>query len=83
MPEGRIDPRGRAPMLNRALMAAVVVAVAAFLLYLASLARAALSPDEPYAASIGLTLDQCVAVQDGLPDAAARAYCRRPVPKRL
>ncbi|MBL7405642.1 hypothetical protein INQ30_25215, partial [Escherichia coli] len=55
----------------------------AFLLYLAALARAALSPDEPYAASIGLTLDQCVAAQDSLSDEEARLYCRRPVPKRL
>jgi hypothetical protein len=70
-------------MLNRVVMAALLVAVVAFLFYLASLARAALSPNEPYAASIGLTLDQCVAAQDGLSAEDARAYCRRPVPKRL
>ncbi|APT30895.1 MULTISPECIES: hypothetical protein [Methylobacterium] len=70
-------------LLNRAVVAALIVAVAAFLLYLAALARAALSPNEPYAASIGLTLDQCVAAQDGLSAEAARLYCRRPVPKRL
>jgi hypothetical protein len=70
-------------MLSRAMLAAVVLAVGAFLLYLASLAREALSPNEPYAASIGLTLDQCVAAQDGLAAEEARAYCRRPVPKRL
>ncbi len=70
-------------MLNRAVVAAVVLAAAAFLIYLADLAREALSPNEPYAASIGLTLDQCVAAQDGLSTAEARSYCRRPVPKRL
>ncbi|MCJ2143432.1 hypothetical protein [Methylobacterium sp. E-066] len=70
-------------MLNRALVAALLLAAAAFLLYLASLAREALSPNQPYAASIGLTLDQCVAAQDGLAETEARAYCRRPVPKRL
>ncbi|WCS27294.1 hypothetical protein LOK46_10885 [Methylobacterium sp. NMS14P] len=70
-------------LLNRAVVAALIAAVAAFLLYLAALARAALSPNEPYAASIGLTLDQCVAAQDSLSDAEARLYCRRPVPKRL
>ncbi|MBE7200932.1 hypothetical protein ACLBX9_25395 [Methylobacterium sp. A49B] len=70
-------------MLSRALLAAVVFAVGAFLLYLASLAREALSPNEPYASSIGLTLDQCVAAQDGLAAEEARTYCRRPVPKRL
>ncbi|MGU3546794.1 hypothetical protein [Methylobacterium sp. A52T] len=70
-------------LLNRVLVAALIVAVAAFLLYLAALARAALSPYEPYAASIGLTLDQCVAAQDSLSAEAARLYCRRPVPKRL
>ncbi|MEE7503951.1 hypothetical protein [Methylobacterium mesophilicum] len=70
-------------LLNRALVAAVIVAGAAFLLYLAALARAALSPNEPYAASIGLTLDQCAAAQDGLSAEAARLYCRRPVPKRM
>jgi len=70
-------------MLNRALVAALLVAAAAFLFYLASLARAALSPNEPYAASIGLTLDQCVTAQDGLVETEARAYCRRLVPKRL
>ena len=41
-------------MLNRAVVAALVFAAAAFLLYLANLAREALSPNEPYAASIGL-----------------------------
>ncbi|MCJ2050053.1 hypothetical protein [Methylobacterium sp. J-070] len=70
-------------MLNRVVLAAVVLGVAAFLLYLAALARAAFSPNEPYAASIGLTLDQCVAVQNGLSPEDARAYCRQPVPKRL
>jgi hypothetical protein len=70
-------------LLNRAVVAAVIGAAAAFLLYLAALARAALSPNEPYAASIGLTLDQCVAAQDSLSDEEARLYCRRPVPKRL
>ncbi|KAA0124980.1 hypothetical protein CIW48_04390 [Methylobacterium sp. P1-11] len=70
-------------LLNRAVVAAVIGAVAAFLLYLAALARAALSPNEPYAASIGLTLDQCVAAQDSLSAEAASLYCRRPVPKRL
>ncbi|MCJ2134471.1 hypothetical protein MKK69_10470 [Methylobacterium sp. J-026] len=70
-------------MLNRAVLAAVVLAAAAFLIYLANLAREALSPNEPYAASIGLTLDQCIAAQDGLSTAEARGYCRRPVPKRL
>ncbi|MCB4802843.1 hypothetical protein QO001_002407 [Methylobacterium brachiatum] len=69
-------------MLNRVLVAATLIAVAAFLVYLASLARDALSPNETYAASIGLTLDQCAAAQDGLTEAEARAYCRRPVPKR-
>jgi hypothetical protein len=70
-------------MLNRAMVAALILAVAAFLLFLAGLAREALSPNEPYAASIGLTLDQCVAAQDGLSPTDARTYCRRPVPKRL
>jgi hypothetical protein len=70
-------------MLNRAVVAALVFAAAAFLLYLANLAREALSPNEPYAASIGLTLNQCAAAQNGLSSADARAYCRRPVPKRL
>ncbi|MCJ2121751.1 hypothetical protein [Methylobacterium sp. J-077] len=70
-------------MVNRAFVAALLLAAAAFLLYLASLAREALSPNQPYAASIGLTLDQCVAAQDGLAETEARAYCRRPVPKRL
>ena len=70
-------------LLNRAVVAAVIGAAAAFLLYLAALARAALSPNEPYAASIGLTLDQCVAAQDSLSAEAARLYCLRPVPKRL
>lgn len=70
-------------MLNRALVALVVLAVAAFLIYLADLAREALSPNETYAASIGLTLDQCVTAQEGLAPGEARAYCRRPVPKRL
>ena len=70
-------------LLKRAVVAALIAAAAAFLLYLAALARAALSPDEPYAASIGLTLDQCVAAQDSLSAEAARLYCRRPVPKRL
>ena len=46
-------------MLNRVLVAATLIAVAAFLVYLASLARDALSPNQTYAASIGLTLDQC------------------------
>ncbi len=69
-------------MLNRALVAATRLVVAAFLVYLAGLAREALSPNQTYAASIGLTLDQCVTAQDGLSDAEARAYCRRPVPKR-
>jgi hypothetical protein len=72
-----------AVMLNRALLVAALLAVAAFLIYLANLARDALSPNETYAASIGLTLDQCVSVQDGLAPEEARAYCRRPVPKRL
>ncbi len=70
-------------LLNRAVVAALILAAAAFLLYLAGLARGALSPNEPYAASIGLTLDQCVATQDGLSPEDARSYCRRPVPKRL
>jgi hypothetical protein len=70
-------------MLNRAVVGALILAVAAFLLYLAALAREALAPNEPYAASIGLTLDQCVAAQDGLSTEEARRYCRRPVPKRL
>jgi hypothetical protein len=70
-------------MLNRAVVAALVFAAAAFLLYLANLAREALSPNEPYAASIGLSPDQCAAAQNGLSPADARAYCRRPVPKRL
>ncbi|MGH1574073.1 hypothetical protein ACRAWG_29830 [Methylobacterium sp. P31] len=70
-------------MLNRAAIAVLVLAAAAFLLYLANLARDALSPNEPYAASIGLTLSQCVAAQDGLSPEDARSYCRRPVPKRL
>lgn len=70
-------------MLNRVALAALLLAVAVLLLYLASLAREALSPNESYAASIGLTLDQCVAVQEGLSTDDARAYCRRPVPKRL
>ena len=70
-------------MLNRALVVAALLAAAAFLIYLANLARDALSPNETYAASIGLTLDQCVSAQDGLGSHEARAYCRRPVPKRL
>jgi hypothetical protein len=70
-------------MLNRTAIAVLVLAAAAFLLYLANLARDALSPNEPYAASIGLTLGQCVAAQDGLSPEEARTYCRRPVPKRL
>ncbi len=70
-------------MLNRALVVVALLAVAAFLIYLAGLARDALSPNETYAASIGLTLDQCVSAQDGLAPDEARAYCRRPVPKRL
>ena len=70
-------------MLNRALVVAALLVVAAFLVYLANLARDALSPNETYAASIGLTLDQCVAVQNGLSPEDARAYCRQPVPKRL
>jgi hypothetical protein len=70
-------------MLNRAVIVLILAAVAAFLLYLADLVRGALSPDEPYAASIGLTLDACAAAQDGLSAEAARAYCARPVPKRL
>ncbi|MEE7446860.1 hypothetical protein MRF4_02955 [Methylobacterium radiotolerans] len=69
-------------LLNRAVVAALIVAVAAFLLYLAALARAALSPNEPYATSIGLTLDQCVDAQDSLSAEEARQYCRRSVPKR-
>jgi len=70
-------------MVNRIVVAAVLFAVAVFLIYLANLARAALSPNESYAASIGLTLDQCVAAQDGLAPEDARRYCRRAVPKRL
>jgi hypothetical protein len=70
-------------MLNRALLVAALLAAAAFLIYLANLARDALSPNESYAASIGLTHDQCVLVQDGLAPEEAHAYCRRPVPKRL
>ncbi|MCJ2072252.1 hypothetical protein MKK75_26240 [Methylobacterium sp. J-030] len=70
-------------MLNRVLLVATLLAVAAFLIYLASLARDALSPNETYASSIGLTLDQCVSAQDGLKPEEARGYCRRPVPKRL
>ena len=70
-------------MLNRAVLVAVVLVAGAFLLYLAGLAREALSPNEPYAASIGLTRDQCVAAQTGLVVEDARTYCRRPVPKRL
>ncbi|MDP4002832.1 hypothetical protein [Methylobacterium sp. NEAU K] len=70
-------------MLNRVVIAALVLVIAAFLIGLAKLARDALSPNEPYAASIGLTLDQCVAAQDGFSPEEARAYCRRPVPKRL
>ena len=69
-------------MLNRAILAAVLVMAVAFLFYLAGLARDALSPNEPYAASIGLSLDQCAAAQDGLTGVEARAYCARPVPKR-
>lgn len=83
---GRSEPvaRGRsAALLNRALVVAALLAVAAFLIYLASLARDALSPNETYAASIGLTLDQCVSAQDGLASSEARVYCQRPVPKRL
>ncbi|MBE7244512.1 MAG: hypothetical protein INR63_06140 [Actinomycetospora chiangmaiensis] len=70
-------------MLNRALVLIALLAAAAFLIYLANLVRDALSPNETYAASIGLTLDQCVSAQDGLAPEVARAYCRRPVPKRL
>ena len=69
-------------MLNRAIVAAALIAVAGFLFYLANLVRDALSPNESYAASIGLTLDQCAAAQEGLAEAEARAYCVRPVPKR-
>ncbi|MBE7200070.1 MAG: hypothetical protein INR70_20000 [Parafilimonas terrae] len=70
-------------LVTRAALAAVLLAAAAFLLYLADLAREALSPNEPFAASIGLTLDQCVAAQDGLSSEEARIYCRRRVPKRF
>lgn len=70
-------------MLSRAVVTALLLAAAAFLFYLASLAREALSPNESYAASIGLTREQCAAAQDGLAEAEARAYCARPVPKRL
>ena len=70
-------------MVSRAVLLVLVLAAGAFLLYLAGLAREAMSSNEPYAASIGLTLDQCVAAQNGLSSADARAYCRRPVPKRL
>ena len=70
-------------MVNRIVVVTVLLAVAAFLIYLADLARDALSPNESYAASIGLTLDQCVTAQDGLAPGDARSYCRRPVPKRL
>ncbi|MCJ2056156.1 hypothetical protein MKL09_06285 [Methylobacterium sp. J-048] len=70
-------------MLNRALVAVLLLAAAAFMVYLASLACEALSPNQTYAASIGLSLDQCVSAQDGLAETEARAYCRRPVPKRL
>lgn len=69
-------------MLNRAIVAAALLAAAVFLFYLANLVRDALSPNETYAASIGLTLDQCAAAQNGLTDAEARGYCTRPVPKR-
>ncbi|SDN03502.1 hypothetical protein SAMN05216360_105151 [Methylobacterium phyllostachyos] len=70
-------------MVNRIVVAAILLAASVFLIYLANLARAALSPNESYAASIGLTLDQCVAAQGGLTPGDARDYCRRPVPKRL
>ena len=70
------------PVLNIALLVGLVVAATAFLVYLAGLARDAVSPNEPYASSIGLTRDQCAAVQGGLTPAEARAYCERPVPKR-
>ena len=70
-------------MLSRAVLVALVLAAGAFLLYLADLARGALSPNESYAASIGLTLDQCVGALSGLSSEDARTDCRRPVPKRL
>ena len=69
--------------MNRAVLLVVVLAAGAFLLYLAGLARDALSPNEPYAASIGLTVDQCIDAQSGLSPGDARTFCRRPVPKRL
>jgi hypothetical protein len=69
-------------VIRRAVILGVLVAAGAFLAYLAKLVRDEVSPTEPYAASIGLTPDQCVAVQGGLSEAQARAACERRVPKR-
>lgn len=69
-------------MARYAAMVGLIVAATAFLIYLATLVRDEVSPTEPYAASIGLSLDQCVAVQGGASQAQARAACERRVPKR-
>lgn len=69
-------------MLRNALLFGVIAAAALAVVYLAGLVRAAVSPNEPYAEHIGLTLDQCVVAQSGMTGTEARAYCSRPMPKR-
>lgn len=69
-------------MLRNVFLFGMIAAASLAVVYLANLVRAAVSPDEPYAEHIGLTLDQCVVAQSGMTEAEARAYCAHPMPKR-
>ena len=78
-------PRSRfQTLLDWIIIIGIAVPVVMILWYLVSSVSKMASPNEPYADSIGLTLDQCVASnRNTLSDDEARAYCRRSVPKRF
>ena len=69
-------------MLRNAFLLGILGAVALAVIYLAGLVRAAVSPNEPYAAHIGLSLDQCVVAQSAMTETQAYTYCARPTAKR-